>query len=426
MSKRILLLSFMCTALLLVGLVLNIQLILLAVTGLLCALIFFLNIKDATYLLFYISPFSYILMYQQYNLYILPVVMFILMALIKRKSTVGVLFAPLLMVYCMAFSDSSNSIKLGQLISPILLLLIWFVCQVTEKEDYPKLVSYFTLGFVGSACIGFFKNHIPLLQKILVTDSLYINGMDLSEKITRYSGISYDPNFFALVDSILIAILLLQKRKMNLLRAVVLIFLTVVGFFTFSKSYVLLLALIFMVFAFENSRRPFKTMMIIGVVFGCLAMIDYFSGIQILALVQARFTAADNVNDLTTGRAELWLEYLDYILSNVYCLFFGSGFNALSLRKAVHNTYIDSLYRFGMVGTLLWIFYLWYCKKEVAQKNKGKTASVLPAVVLLLGVFFLSAFHFQQFWCCIFLAMICPYLNGEEPNEKIECHCSHL
>ena len=426
MSKRILLLSFICTALLLVGLVLNIQLILLAVTGLLCALIFFLNIKDATYLLFYISPFSYILVYQQYNLYILPVVVFILMALIKRKSTVGVLFAPILMVYCMAFSDSSNSIKLGQLISPILLLLIWFVCQGTEKEDYPKLVSYFTLGFVGSACIGFFKNHIPLLQKILVTDSLYINGMDLSEKITRYSGISYDPNFFALVDSILIAILLLQKRKMNFLRAVVLIFLTVVGFFTFSKSYVLLLALIFMVFALENSRRPFKTMMIIGVVFGCLAMIDYFSGIQILALVQARFTAADNVNDLTTGRAELWLEYLDYILSNVYCLFFGSGFNALSLRKAAHNTYIDSLYRFGMVGTLLWIFYLWYCKKEVAQKNKRKTASVLPAVVLLLGVFFLSAFHFQQFWCCIFLAMICPYLNGEETNEKIECHCSHL
>lgn len=426
MSKRILLLSFMCTALLLVGLVLNIQLILLAVTGLLCALIFFLNIKDATYLLFYISPFSYILMYQQYNLYILPVVVFVLMALIKRKSTVGVLFAPLLMVYCMAFSDSSNSIKLGQLISPILLLLIWFVCQVTEKEDYPKLVSYFTLGFVGSACIGFFKNHIPLLQKILVTDSLYINGMDLSGKITRYSGISYDPNFFALVDSILIAILLLQKRKMNFFRATVLLFLTVVGFFTFSKSYVLLLVIIFTAFALKNNRHPLRTLVTVGGILGCLTLIDYFSGIQILALIQARFTAADNVNDLTTGRADLWLEYLNYIFGNMRCLFFGSGFNALSLRKAVHNTYIDSVYRFGMVGTVMWGFYLWYCKKEVTWKNKKKTSSDLPAVVLLLGVFFLSAFHFQQLWCCIFLAMICPYLNGEEPNEKIERHCSHL
>ncbi len=426
MSKKILLLFFAYTTLLLVGLVFNIQILLLATVSLLCVSIFFLDMNHATYLLFCFSPLSYILVYQQYNLYILPVVVYILNASVKRKSTMAILFAPLLTVYCMVFADFRNSIKLGQLISPLLLLLIWFVCRVTEKSDYPKLVSYFTVGFVVSACIGFFKNQMPLLQEILVTDSLYINGMDMPDEITRYSGISYDPNFFALVDSILIAILLLQKRRKSFTEAVVLVFLTVVGFFTFSKSYVLLLALILIVFAFENSRHPFRTMLIIGVTFGCLALIDYFSGIKILALVQARFNAADNVNDLTTGRTELWLEYLDYILSNIRCLLFGNGFNALSLRKAVHNTYIDSLYRFGITGTALWSFYLWYCKKEVVRKCRKKTSSLLPAVVFLLGVFFLSAFHFQQFWCCIFLAMICPYLNGETQDEKTECNCTHL
>ena len=419
MSKKILLPSLAITALLLLGLTSGIQSILFAVAVMLCILIAFFDMRNATYLLFYFSPLSYILIYQQYNLYILPVVTYILMATLKRKTTMGVLLAPLLLVYCILFADRNISISIGQLIFPLLLLLIWFVCRIAEKDDYPKLVSYFSFGFVISACIGFFKDQIPLMQEIFALDELYIDGVVTTGEVIRYSGLSYDPNFFALIDCMLIAILLMKNGKMTVARALTLIFLVVVGFLTFSKSYVILLALIFIIFIFKNLLHPFRTLLVISAVLCGLALLDNLSGLKILALVNARFSSANNVNDLTTGRLDLWLKYTEYIFNNFRYLIFGGGFNTLSLGKAAHNTYIEYLYRFGLLGVALWIAYFLNCKKEIGRnKNKNLKKSFLaPVLVFFVGIFFLSAFYFQQFWCCIFFAMISPYLNGDEQNE---------
>lgn len=420
MSKNILIISIGCTLLLLAGFILNVQIILLAAVGIIAASIFVSDVKIATELLFYFTPLSYIMVFNQYNIYILPAAAYIAAVILKRKITPGFIFAPFLMVYCVVFADYAAPMKMGQLIYPILLMLIWFVCRAAEKKDYPNLVTCFAAGFIVSAVIGFFKEQIPAMQKIFVTDSLFINKVEMSGNITRYSGLSYDPNFFALVDSVLIAILLLGNGKKSALKTLALIFLTVVGFYTFSKSYVVLLVLTLIAYIFKGSKYPKGSLFAVFAAFLCMALADHFSGVGVLKLINARFTAADNMNDLTTGRADLWIKYLDYILSNAKCLILGRGFNTFSLGKAVHNTYIDWLYRFGIIGSALWMIYFRFCKREILKKSPEKLSSVIPAVIFLTGIFFLSAFYFQQFWCCIFLVMLCPYMNGEENNEETE------
>lgn len=425
MNKETLFLSLFLTILLLGGCIANLPILMLAVVGVVCVSILLSKLTEATCLLFYFSPFSYILVYNQFNVYILIIVTYIIAVLLKRKNPMGVLTSVFLMVFCICFASTDTSLNIGRFIHPILLMLLIFVCQFTPKKDYKSIVIYFMIGFVVSAIIGFFKDKMPLIQNVLTSDMLYIAGVETSMSIIRYSGLSYDPNFFALIDCILISLILFSEKHINLIKVITLLFLLIVGFFTFSKSYVILLAIIGVTYVLKNSKRPLRTFSFVLVAYVSLLMIEKYSDLKVLSLIEARFSSADGVKDLTTGRLDLWIKYLDYIFNNVKCLFLGEGFNALSLGKAVHNTYIDFIYRFGLLGTGLWIGYFVWCKKFVDRVGGPQKYFNVAGVVFFFGIFFLSAFHFQQFWCCIFLVMIAPYLNGGE-NEKIECDSSNI
>lgn len=427
MNKKVLFLSIILTTILLGGCILNLPVLILAVVSVICFSLLALKQSDATNLLFYFSPLSYLLVYKQYSIYILIVVSYILIVLLKNqnRNPIGILAVFFLMAYCLIFSNMDVSIKIGQLIYPILLFTLIFVCQFTERENYKNCITFFLIGFIISVVIGFFKEQIPFIQSIFTSDSLYIDGVETSMNIQRYSGLSYDPNFFALIDCTLISLLLFNKTKMGLLKGVSILFLMVVGFFTFSKSYVILLAIILLAYVFINSKNPFKN---IGIIVGaliCLMLIERFSDIKVISLIEARFSSAENANDLTTGRVDLWINYLDYIFNNFKCFVFGEGFNALSLGKAVHNTYIDFIYRFGFVGTCLWLAYFNWSKKFVKRNGGIKTSPNITALVFFIGIFFLSAFHFQQLWCCIFFAMISPYSDGGKLDE-VKRDCSNI
>ncbi len=405
--------AFCLTSILLGGCIWNIPSMILIAVCVICALLVFLNIRDATFLLFFFSPLSYILVYNEFSLYIFIALAYIAAVLTKYKNYRGLVPAFFLISYCVIFANFDVSIKIGQLIYPILLLLLYFTCQFIAPKDYKNVMAYFTIGFITSAVIGLFKDQIPLLQSFFSTDTLFIDGVETSMDIQRFSGLSYDPNFFTLVDCIIISMLLFSGKQLTMLKGLALLFLIIIGFFTFSKSYVILLMVILVSYVLKYSKKPIKNMIILAVCFLCLLVVENFTSINVLSLIQARFSSAENTNDLTTGRADLWIDYLDYILSNPKCLVFGEGFNALSLDKAVHNTYLDFLYRFGILGTCLWIIYILSCKKMVDPTVNGKTHPNIVGIVFLSGIFFLSAFHFHQLWCCLYFAMIAPYINRE-------------
>ena len=391
----------------------------------LCAALVLLPLQDATCLLFYISPLSYILVYKQYNLYILLIVAYMLSVLLRRKNVAGFVSVFLLMAYCLIFANHALSMKIGYLIHPILLLVLVLVCQFTERKNYSLLLKCFLMGFVLSAILGLFREQLPMISDIFTSDVLYIDGVETSLDIKRYAGLSYDPNFFALLDCVLISMLLFNERKFGLVKGAALLFLIVIGFFTFSKSYVILLSVVFVMYIIKRGKRPIKTLVFVCGVWGCMLLLERFSGIQILSLIEARFTAVDGTNELTTGRIDLWKLYIKHIFSSVRGLLVGDGFNALSLGKAVHNTYIDFIYRFGFIGSALWIVYFSRCKKLVDGDKQRETSLNVTGWILAFGIFFLSAFHFQQLWCCIFFAFSSPYSNGEK-YEKIECDCPDL
>ena len=330
------------------------------------------------------------------------------------------------LLYCVIASDFSSGLKIGYLIYPILLFLMMFVCIDADHSEYKNLIQVFTIGFILSAVIGLFKDNIPSMAKIFESNPLYIQGVEETFGIERYSGLSYDPNFFALLDCVLIAIIVYTNPKFSIVSIAQLVFLITIGFFTFSKSYILMLFIIVIPYIIKEFGRLYKVVFFFSILILCLVIVERFTQLEVLTLIKARFDSADGANDLTTGRLDIWKYYFDHITDSLKILMFGKGFNAPALGKAAHNTYIDYIYRFGLIGTALWLIYFTMCFKIVkVDKKDNYNGSIFPLIILSVGIFFLSAFHFQQLWCCIMLCLLSKNILGED-IEDAEYYCTDL
>lgn len=429
-DKRVLGVSLLAIWALLLGYIFSQYLLILLSMGFVCCMLALLRPKGATCVLFLFAPLSHIIAYKQYNLYIFFVVAYMGNLLIRDKlKLMSSVLAAIILIYCVLFAHPSMPLKIGYFIYPLFLLLILFVCKNTKKEDYKEIINFFIIGFAISAVVGMFKARMPLMAEQFGVDYLYINGIVNFMDIQRYSGLALDPNFFALINCVVISVLLFANKHWSIVKGVLLTFLIAVGFFTFSKSYVLMLAIIFGFYLIKHRRYAFRLLLCVLAILLCLVIVELFTGIRVLKLIQARFDSADDVNGLTTGRIDLWGHYLEYIFKNPKCLLLGEGFNALSLDKAAHNSYIEFLYHFGVVGCLLWFIYFWACVKAVvcAQAQKSQRRTIMPIFICLISVFFLSSFHFQQLWCCICISLFASYIPREgNKYAEIECHYSNL
>ena len=429
-NKRVLGWSFFAIGVLLLGYIFSRSMLILLSIGFVCCMLVVMKPKNAACVLFLFAPLSYIIAYKQYNLYIFFVVAYMANLFLRNKiNLMSGLLAFFVLAYCLIFANSAVGLKIGYLIYPSLLLLILFVCQSTDKKDYKKLVNCFIIGFLISAIVGIFKTRMPLMAEQFDLDYLYVNGIDYFMDVERYSGLTLDPNYFALTDCVVIAILLFTSKRWSIGKGLLLIFLITIGFLTFSKSYVLMLGIICVFYIIKYNRYAIRLLLCLFAILICLAIIETYTNIEVLGLIEARFTSVGDANGLTTGRIELWNEYIDYILKNPKCLLVGEGFNAFSLNKAAHNLYIEFLYHFGVVGCILWFIYFWVCFRATVRckDKKHRKRTRVPMFICLISVFFLSAFHFQQLWGCICISLLASYMPQEEVNyAEIKRHYSDL
>lgn len=418
LNKKIYFFSYALLSVIIVGHVLNIPaLILIATIGISLGILI-PDIYVSSSVLFFFFPFSCILAFNQYNLCIFLAVSYIVKSALKGKLHRYYFYTLLLMLYCFIFADSSVGIKLGTLISPILLALVIFVCQETRKEDYQAYIKFFTNSFICSAIVGFFKEEIPSISRLFGENALYIEGVEESMDIERFGGLCYDPNFYTVIACILISIILFNSTKITTTNIIQLVFLVITGFLTFSKSFFLIIIFIGAVYFIRNSKHIVRNTALFFVLVVITVIVEKVLEMEIVSLLISRFTVAESADDLTTGRADLWYEYIIYIIRNASVLFFGEGFNSLGLRKAVHNTFLEFIFNFGLIGTLLWIVYFVMCY-SVMKKNNGikfKLSNSMPIWACICCLFFLSAFHFQQLWCCVALALFALY----KPSDEVE------
>ncbi|MCD8341834.1 MAG: hypothetical protein LUC87_06735 [Clostridiales bacterium] len=179
---------------------------------------------------------------------------------------------------------------------------------------------------------------------------------------TRFQGLFQDPNYYMalLAVGIALTIRLFANRQIGGAElAVVAGGLSVFGFLTYSKTFLvvfLALLLLFVLFQLLAGRA----------VLGLGTAVCAALGLAVAAacpdtpvsVVLYRLFSASGLNELTTGRAELFTAYLEAILARPSTLLVGVGLSGEALSLDPHNLFLELTYYLGVIGLALFLLYL--------------------------------------------------------------------
>ncbi len=117
------------------------------------------------------------------------------------------------------------------------------------------------------------------------------------------------------------------------------------------------------------------------------------------------------------GRAGLWKRYLKDFKSSPRKMILGAGVSADVLGMGAHNVYIQVLWRFGIVGSLLSIFIFWLIFKEII---KSKNLQSIPILLLVCFINLCEGnfFNYIAIMMMIVLISMCQTKENQIENKS--------
>ena len=294
--------------------------------------------------------------------------------------------------------------------------------DITAQEMY-RANLFLTWGILLASMVGYLFVENVNFSRYISVDTNYIG-----EKIvSRFSGVSGDPNYYSALVVFAIASNLChfihRPRVSHIVYAVVL---TAFGILSLSKMFLLLLAvtLILFLIGWIRTQGGFSTKGIASVLLIAAGMLvgGYFIlNSESVQLIFARMGASSDLNELTTGRSDTWLEYIKEIFGSLEYFLFGIDRNSkIAGVHVTHNTFLQIWWKVGLLGMLLvgsWFALIWY------RGNRGRFTGML---MLLVGCFGATLaldmlFFDQLFWFFILIMMYNQaVLSEEEPAGRWE------
>ena len=292
-------------------------------------------------------------------------------------------------------------------------------CDITSQE-MRRANLFLTWGILLASLVGYFFSENENLLRYITLDANYIGD----KIVSRFSGISSDPNYYSTLVIFAIAGNLFhfihRPRASHIVYAVLL---TAFGILSLSKMFLLLLAITLLLFlvGWIREKGTFSAKGIVSVLL--LATIMLVGGYFIInsesvQLILTRMGASSNLNELTTGRSNTWVEYLKEIFGNLEYFLFGVNRNSkIAGVHLTHNTFLQVWWKLGLFGMVLvgsWFALMWQ------RGNRGRLTGML---MLLVGCFgptlALDMLFFEQlFWFFIVIMMCNQALVSEEESSE--------
>lgn len=301
------------------------------------------------------------------------------------------------------------------------LQIIYFVIreynEVDEKKVFlKKIILYFSFGVLVSSLFALAADNLPIFHSFVK-----ITGYN-SDLTNRFSGLNGDPNYYT-INVILVLtcmIFLYSTKQINGLFWFIFGFFSIIGMTTYSKSFLLMYAIVLIVFLITLLKNKNRKGLMIFTLICTLALISFSKGrFDNISFIIERLNSSTNIASLTTGRSNVWIEYIDYLLANIDVLLIGRGVGATYLSKGVHNWYIEMFYYFGAIGTFLFCLAL----KSCFVRNNGKRESLVyysGFVIVFTLYFFLQMVFSNELPFHLLLAFAILALPQSIREEKRE------
>lgn len=331
--------------------------------------------NDALYVLLFFLPWSPLLRLYKGSISAFTLAMLLTcLFYLKRNSFRLELYQILLTIFITIVTLFAKCIQSNPIANNYLFFLAMiflFPCVVNGvcgKVSFEKLTLFFACGIIFAALSARRIAAYPNISQFIKVDS-YLT-------ITRLSGYYWDPNFYsAHITACLAGIQILmsrcKQRRSLLVWALLFIVLVYCGLLSASKSFVLVFAclcIMWLPIVLENGNINGKFAYILGFLCAGVVFLSSSSVQDLMRVLETRFSYASNMSQLTTGRTDLWLKYLREFADNGLLTLFGEGYTSVTLDSvASHNTVIQVVYQFGVVGLPLLCVWMGFVLKRASN-----------------------------------------------------------
>ena len=292
-------------------------------------------------------------------------------------------------------------------------MLVLFPCILDEdvKEySFFEVTLFYAVGIISSALTAQRIAIYPNISAFITVDSY--------QMITRLSGFYGDPNFYAAQITACFAgiqILLTNEKNRNrrILLAIIAVLLFYCGMLSASKTFVLVFAALLLLWTLiildkENRGNAFFRITL-GLTVAVALVLSSSEFTRLFQIIAERFSFSSNASEITTHRTDLWMMYLNELSRNPRLILFGEGFTNTNLNhRASHNTLIQGVYQFGILGFPLLITWMIMSMKKLlevmGEVNIKKKYVTLMFVGVVLPWLSLDILFFDEFFLLPFYA----------------------
>lgn len=280
-----------------------------------------------------------------------------------------------------------NPIQNNYLFFVCMLFLLPGVVEKSNAVSFEEATLFFAAGVIAAALIAQQTAGLSNISKYINVHS-YLS-------ITRRSGFYGDPNFYAAhITACMAGVQLLlsreEKRGHQLALLAIMILLIYCGLLSASKSFVFVTAGLFLVWVpilLEKGHRASKFRLLIGILCAGVVILSSSAFEPLFRVIYDRFSYAANLSQLTTKRTDLWMDYLNEFAHNVPLTLLGQGYTSVTLHGwASHNTIIQSVYQFGLLGAPLLFSWVALTLKRVQRGLKNSCSNWRYTILMIVGV----------------------------------------
>lgn len=259
-----------------------------------------------------------------------------------------------LVIYMLLPIGEYNYLKFGFvgiiILSVVLPSLLW---QRRDEINFRKIIYVTFCGLLVSVFISFFVEYIPNANQFI--ERFYASGQ------YRFQALYNNPNFLSGNCIFLISIfifIICKSKSVQTFDYFCLIVMYLIGFSTLSKGFsisaflTLIVLAVVLYFKVKTSQKYRKYLLYYFVALISFSVI----GVSVL-LDRIPLSQIFDLSVLTTERTEIWKMAFNELISSPLKLLFGLGLGSKiyynGVYYAAHSSFIDIVYKLGLLGGLL-------------------------------------------------------------------------
>ena len=370
----------------------------------------FLSPEKSLVLLFGILPYANIFKYkpETTSFFTIAEILLVLILVIKIKKIKLFPLSCLIILFGYTLITSANNLNLLLIIKVFsAFLLIYYSVRLIKINDFKQLTLLLTISTIITLILSNNSWYFSFLSNYF-SDLNYYNDGFSSSNIVRSSGFMGDPNYCAMLIIVVITILcvLYYHKDIGNIFWLFIVLLVPLGMLTYSKSYFLcLVVLVFLMIIFVIFPKHKVWAVCCLAIVPILAFFVFSGKFESVNMILDRF----NADDITTGRNDLNIAFLNHIVSSPSNLILGSGIGSsriVGVSNTVHNIYIELFYKYGLLGSSLFILTLFSLFPRRFKTTKYKVVNFFPLCFVVIMYFFLAGIEMFEFPFYIILSFV--------------------